>query len=157
MSGFGVMAAMLLGCATPPAVDVGAEFRRGMEALHAQRFREAEEAFGHVLAVAPNDAETQYLMGYTEAALGDLKGARKHYERAEKNHKDPVQVYRELGITYAKLGMRHEAEGQLEMLRLLRDACAGTCSRAGFIAGAVDAVAAAIAELDGVTGLQGHR
>src|SRR4051794_36108660 len=76
--------------------DAAAEYRKGMDALQAEHYQDAKKAFEHVLSVAPSDANTNFLAGLAAAGLGDLKSARKFYERAVRSDKDLVQAHREL-------------------------------------------------------------
>src|SRR3954447_26991468 len=64
--------------ASTPQYDAAAEYRKGIEALQANRYADAKKAFDHVLSVAPGDANSNYLAGLAAAGLGDLKGARAH-------------------------------------------------------------------------------
>ncbi len=130
--------------ASMPNFDPAAEYRLGIEALQAERWRDARKAFDKVLGVAPRDANTNYLAGLANAGLGDLKTARRHYERAVKADKELVGAQRELGVTYLKLGDRAKAEAQLAALKALQDKCAGNCPKAAEIAGAVTALTAAL-------------
>ena len=131
--------------ATAPNFDPAAEYRAGIEALQAQRFAEAKRAFGHVLDVAPRDANTNFLAGLADAGLGDLANARKHYEKAVKADKDLILAHRELAITYAKLGDRAKAEAQLATLNRLNASCAGSCAKAAELTAAIASVQAALA------------
>jgi tetratricopeptide (TPR) repeat protein len=127
-----------------PQFDAAAEYRKGIEALQAQRYAEAKQAFGRVLGVAPSDANTNFLAGLANAGLNDLKNARKHYEKAVKADKELIGARRELAITYVKLGDRPKAEAQLAALTALQESCAGSCAKAAEIGGAVMAVRAAL-------------
>ena len=128
-----------------PDYDPAAEYRAGIEALQAKRFQDARRAFDKVLKVAPGDANTNYLAGLAAAGLGDLKASRKYYERALRADKEMIQVRRELGLTYARLGEKEKAGAQLAALRAMQDKCAGACARASDIGAAVEALAAALA------------
>jgi tetratricopeptide (TPR) repeat protein len=130
--------------ATLPNFDPAAEYRLGIEALQAERWRDARKSFDKVLGVAPRDANTNYLAGLANAGLGDLKAAKRHYERAVKADKELVGAQRELGITYLKLGDRAKAEAQLAALKALQDKCAANCAKAAEIGGAVTALTAAL-------------
>jgi tetratricopeptide (TPR) repeat protein len=129
---------------TAPQFDAAAEYRKGIEALQAQRYAEARRSFGRVLDVAPGDANTNYLAGLADAGLDDLKNARKHYEKAVKGDKDMVGARRELAVTYLKMGDRPKAEAELAALTRLQTECAGSCAKASEIASAVSAVQAAL-------------
>ena len=130
--------------ASAPGYDPAAEYRKGMEALQAQRYQDARKAFERVLGVAPGDANTNFVAGLAAAGLNDLKGSRKYYERAVKADKDLVAARRELGVTYAKLGEKEKADAQLAALKAMQDKCAGACAKAAEIGGAVQALTAAI-------------
>lgn len=130
--------------ASLPNFDPAAEYRLGIEALQAERWRDARKAFDKVLLVAPRDANTQYLAGLANAGLGDLKTAKRHYERAVKADKELVGAQRELGVTYLKLGDRAKAEAQLAALKALQDKCAASCAKAAEIGSAVAALTAAL-------------
>ncbi|HEX8573396.1 MAG TPA: tetratricopeptide repeat protein [Allosphingosinicella sp.] len=128
-----------------PAYDPAAEYRKGLEALQAQRYPEAKKAFERVLAVAAGDSNTNLLAGLAAAGLGDLKGARKYYERALKADKELVGARRELGVTYVKLGDRAKADAQLAALKAMQEKCASACAKAAEIGGAVQALTEALA------------
>jgi tetratricopeptide (TPR) repeat protein len=130
--------------ASAPGYDPAAEYRKGIEALQAQRYQEARKAFEHVLGVAPGDANTNFLAGLAAAGLDDLKGSRKYYERAVKADKDLVGARRELGVTYIKLGEKEKADGQLSALKAMQDKCGGACAKASEIGGAIEALTAAM-------------
>lgn len=127
-----------------PDYDPAAEYRKGIEALQAQRYQEAKRAFENVLRVAPGDANTNLLAGLASAGLNDLKASRKYYERAVKADKELVGARRELGITYVKLGEKEKADAQLAALKAMQAKCAGACAKAAEIGSAVDALAASI-------------
>src|SRR5687767_269524 len=130
--------------ASAPGYDPAAEYRKGIEALQAQRYQEAKKAFERVLGVAPGDANTNFLAGLAAAGLNDLKGSRKYYERAVKADKELVGARRELGVTYVKLGETEKADAQLAALKAMQAKCAGACAKASEIGGAVQALTAAI-------------
>jgi tetratricopeptide (TPR) repeat protein len=127
-----------------PDYDPAAEYRKGIEALQAQRYQEARKAFERVLAIAPRDANTNYLAGLAAAGLNDFKGSRKYYERAVKADKDLVGAVRELGVTYVKLGEKEKADAQLASLKAMQAKCAAACAKAAEIGRAVEALTAAI-------------
>ena len=63
-----------------PSYDPAEEYRKGVAALQANDFKTAKTAFDRVIAVAPRDANTQYLAGMSRTGLGDWKGARKFFD-----------------------------------------------------------------------------
>jgi tetratricopeptide (TPR) repeat protein len=128
-----------------PDFDPAAEYRRGIDALKAQKFAEAKKAFGNVLGAMPSDANVNFLAGMADAGLNDLKGAVRHYERALRSNGKLVPAYQELAISYVKLGERGKAQSTLAKLQKLDQTCAGTCKDAQAIKDAVTAVQAALA------------
>lgn len=127
-----------------PDYDPAAEYRKGIEALQAERYQDARKAFERVLALAPRDANTNFLAGLSAAGLNDLKGSRKYYERAVKADKELVGAVRELGVTYVKLGEKEKADGQLATLKSMQEKCAGACAKAAEIGRAVETLTAAM-------------
>jgi tetratricopeptide (TPR) repeat protein len=136
--------------APPPSAsgaqyDPASEYRKGIDALQASHFQDAKKAFDHVLAAVPADANTHYLAGLAAAGLGDLKGARGHYERAVHGDHELVGAHRELGLTYVKTGDKAKAQAELAGLKAMQQKCAGACAKAGDIGSAVEALTAALA------------
>jgi tetratricopeptide (TPR) repeat protein len=134
---------------SPPSMsgqqyDAAAEYRKGMEALQGQHYEDAKKAFEHVLTVAPEDANTNFLAGLAAAGLNDLKSARKYYERAVRADHDMVQAHQELGITYAKTGEKAKAQGELDRLNQMQQKCGTTCAKATDIGKAIQALTAAM-------------
>jgi tetratricopeptide (TPR) repeat protein len=124
--------------------DAAAEYRKGMEALQAEHYQDAKKAFEHVLTVAPDDANTNFLAGLAAAGLGDLKTARKYYEHAVHSDKDLVQAHQELGITYVKSGDKAKAQAELDRLNAMQQKCSATCAKAADIGKAIQALTAAM-------------
>ncbi len=129
-----------------PQVDAAAEYRKGIEALQADRFAEAKRAFARVLSVAPKDANANFLAGLANAGLGDLKNARGHYERAVKADSEMVAARQELGVTYAKLGEKVKAEAELAKLNAMAAKCGDGCPKAADIKKALAAVTEAMGQ-----------
>lgn len=132
--------------ASAPQFDAAAEYRKGIEALKANRFAEAKKSLMKVLGVAPKDANANYLAGLAYSGLNDLKGARKYFERAVKADRDMVLARQELGVTYAKLGDKPKAEAELASLKAMSDRCGAGCPQAGQLKNAMAALTAALGE-----------
>ena len=130
--------------ASAPDFDPATEYRKGVEALQAQKYKDAKASFRKVLEVAPNDGPTNFLAGMADAGLNDLKGAQKHYERAVKADHSLVDAHRELATTYAKLGQLDKAKAELGELQKMDQACAGTCKDAQALKDALATVQAAL-------------
>ena len=127
-----------------PSYDPAAEYRKGVEALQAQQYKDARRAFDHVLEVAPTSPQANFLAGMSAAGLQDFKAARKYYERAVKADKDNIDAHRELGITYLKLGDRAHAEEELAKLKAMQDQCASNCPKSADIGNAITALTTAL-------------
>ena len=125
--------------------DAAAEYRKAIEALQAKRFPEARKAIEHVLTVAPDDANSNFIAGLAAAGMGDDKGARKYYERAVRADKENVAAHRELGLTYVKLGDKAKAQSELDRLTQMQQKCGTACAKAAEIGGAVEALTKAMA------------
>ena len=52
-----------------PSYDPAVEYRKGVDAFQANNFKDALKAFKNVLAVAPRDANTNYLAGLSSIGL----------------------------------------------------------------------------------------
>lgn len=114
--------------ASGPQYDPVAEYQKGVAALKAGKFKDAARAFGHVTQVAPKAPEAWFMLGYSKASDGDLKGAVKAYEKAAKLSPEDIDTRRELGIAQAKLGAAEKARAELDALKARDTACAGTCA-----------------------------
>ena len=130
--------------ASAPRYDVNVEFKKGMDALQAGDFAAADHAFGRVLQVIPQDANSNYLAGLAKAGLGKLKDARRYFEKAVKYDDNLILAYQELGVTWAKLGEPDKAKAVLDELKRRASACADTCQQAGDLQAAIPAIEAAL-------------
>lgn len=134
---------------TPPSMsapnfDPADEYRKGIDALKAEKYSDARASFRKVLDVSPNDAATNFLAGMADAGLNDLKSAQKHYEKAVKEDRKLIAAHQELAITYAKTGQRDKAQAELAALQKMDQDCAGTCKDSQKIKDAIAAVQAAL-------------
>lgn len=128
-----------------PQYDPVVEYGKGVAALKAQDFKAAKVAFDRVLASAPRDANTNLLAGMAREGLGDWKGAKRFFEKTTKIDPNINGAWRGLGVSFAKLGDRPNAEATLARLQAKATACAGSCPAAGELKGAIDAINAALA------------
>ena len=129
-----------------PEFDAAAEYRKGIDALKANKFSDARSSFARVLGVAPNDANTNFLAGMADAGLNDYKAAVKHYERAVRADAKLVVAQQELGVSYAKLGDKAKAEATLAKLKSLDASCAGSCKDSDVIKKAISTIEAALGQ-----------
>ena len=126
-----------------PAYDPAAEYVKGVEALNAQKYKEAERALGRVVDALPQNAEAWRLLGIANAGQNDLKGARRAYQKAVKLEPANIEAHRGLGVALGGL-KDPKAQIELDWLKARAQAC-GTCGDASALAEAVTAVETAIA------------
>jgi tetratricopeptide (TPR) repeat protein len=130
--------------ASAPQYDPVEEYRKGFEAYQAKDYKKAASAFDRVVAVVPNHAPAQYLLGASHIGQGNFKKARRPLEAAIKADPAMLEAQRDLGIAYGKLGDKAKAAAQLEKLQTLKTVCAGTCPQSVQIDAALEAVNAAM-------------
>ena len=114
--------------------DIGKRYNRGVEALQAQNFKLAEQAFRDVLQENSANAAANFMMGITQVSLNNLPAAQYYLElAANENAKAPDPKGR-LGWVDVKLGDVRAAMRQREDLVRLDAACKQTCPSAKAIA-----------------------
>ena len=128
-----------------PAYDPVAEYRNGITAFEALDYKKAVTAFKRVVAVAPDHAPAQYLLGASFIGLGDYKHAVHPLEAAIKADPAMLDAQRDLAISYAKVGKADKAAAQRDLIQAKQVACAGTCPQAAALDAALSAVNAAMA------------
>ncbi|MEO7251043.1 MAG: tetratricopeptide repeat protein [Arenimonas sp.] len=127
-----------------PRYDPAEEYKKGVEALQAENYKEADRSFGRVLQAVPRDANSNFMAGLARSGLGKLKDARRYFEKAVKYNDDLILAHRELGIVYAKLGEAAKAKAVLDDLKQRAVTCGETCPQAAELKGAVSVVEAAL-------------
>lgn len=127
-----------------PRFDPTVEYKKGLEALQAENYKDADRAFGRVLQVMPRDANSNFMAGLARTGLGKLKDARRYYEKAVKYDDNLIPAHQELGITLAKLGEADKAQAVLDDLKQRAATCADSCAQAADLKAAVPAVEAAL-------------
>ena len=130
-----------------PSYDPAEEYRKGLTALEAEEYSDAQRAFKRVLRVAPKDANTHYLLGVSYMRAGNFKKARKPLQSAVKHAPNMVLARRDLAITYAKIDKMPKAQETLDGLIMMQADCGGTCPEKDAIAQAIDAAKAEIGGL----------
>lgn len=134
-----------------PAYDPAMEYQRGLAALQAGKFRDADTAFANALSVDPRNAETLFMLGMAKSGRGDLKGAIHAYQRSLKLDPQQIAARRENAISLAKLGKSGDAQAELAILKSRADTCGETCADAASLKAAMAAVQAALSPTAGVT------
>jgi Flp pilus assembly protein TadD len=109
-----------------PAYNPAEEYVKGVAALNAGQYKDAERALGHVTRATPDNAEAWRMLGMANAGQQDLKGARKAYEKAVKLDPDNIDGHQGLGVALAGL-KDPAAKSELDWLAAKQAACAGTC------------------------------
>ncbi|MEO1046041.1 MAG: tetratricopeptide repeat protein [Pseudomonadota bacterium] len=127
-----------------PQYDAAAEYQKGLAALEAEDYREAEKALKRVIRVSPEDANAQYMLGVTYMRSGDFKKALKRLEKAIRYAPGMIIAHRDLGITYVRLDKNGDAEATLDRLNALKADCAGSCSDAAALDEAIAAIKGAM-------------
>ncbi len=128
-----------------PQYDPVAEYQKGIAALQASKYAEAERAFSRVTQAAPKAPEGWFLVGFARAAQNDFKAARKAYERAAKLKPEDIDTRRELALTLIRLGETDKAKAELDVLKARDTTCAGKCPESAALRTAVTKVEAALA------------
>ena len=129
--------------ASAPAYDPAAEYMKGVAALNARNYKDAERALKNVVSAAPKNAEAWRLLGLADAGQNDHKGARKAYERAVKLEPDNIAGRQGLGVALGAL-KDPKAQEQLDWLKA-REASCGGCADAAALKSATAAVESAMA------------
>jgi len=129
--------------ASGPTYDPAAEYAKGVAAMNAQKYKDAERAFGRVVEAVPKNAEAWRLLGAANVAQNDFKGARRAYDRAIKLEPDSIQARQGLGISLGAL-KDPKAQAELDWLKAKAQTC-GTCAEAGALKAATTAVENAMA------------
>ena len=114
--------------------DTGKRYNQGVEALQAQNFKLAEQAFRDVLQEDSANAAANFMMGITQVSLDNLPEARKYLELAAKENVKAPDPKGRLGWVQIKLGDIPAALKQREELVKLDKACKQACPSAKAIA-----------------------
>ena len=128
-----------------PMFDPAVEYQKGVAALKAGKYREAEEDFDHVLGSAPRNGDVWLLMGLSKQGHGDEKGAEKSFEKSVKFAPDNIVAHQELGVSLARLNQADKAKAELDLLQQKATACADACPDAAKLKEAIAAVQGAMA------------
>jgi len=127
-----------------PQRDPAADYRKGVEALQAGKFKDADRSFSNVLEVAPRDSTVWMLQGMAKAGNKDLKGAQRAFERSVQYDDKNIDAHRELGMTYAKTNQTPKAQKELDALKAKSDACKDACADAAKLKASINALQGAM-------------
>jgi tetratricopeptide (TPR) repeat protein len=130
--------------ATGPSFNPTAEYKKGLDALDANDFKDAAQSFDRVLSVAPKNVQTLVADGYAHAGMQDYPGARDAYKKALDVDSSHIVARRGLALALVSLGDKDGASKELATLKVRAQACGGTCPDASDLNAAVAAVEGAI-------------
>ena len=117
---------------TPPAAVAGpfdptADYRKGVEALHAGKLEQAEATAMAILGSQPQQASGRQLLGLVKVKKGDLAGAVGEFNKALTSDPQFIPAREERAVTLARLGQSAKARSDLEALKSRAASCAKTC------------------------------
>ena len=131
--------------ASAPQYDPVQEYRGGMVAYQAGKFKDAARAFDHVTEAQPKEARGWYMLGMAKGGAGDAKGAAHAFERSLKVDGSAIDTRREYAISLAKLKQADKAGAELATLKTRAATCNDTCADASDLKAAIVAVEQALA------------
>lgn len=127
-----------------PQYDPAQEYRDGMAAYQAGKFKDAARSFDHVTQAAPGEVTGWRMLGLARTGNNDNKGAAKAFERALKIDPKAVDTRRDYALALAQLKMADKASAQLDQLRARAASCNDTCPEAADLKAAISQVEAAL-------------
>ena len=76
--------------ASVPLYDPVVEYKAGVAAFQASKFKDAIKSFDNVLSVTPDDVNTLMLKGMSQSNLSDLRGASRRLFAAIPSWPNPI-------------------------------------------------------------------
>jgi tetratricopeptide (TPR) repeat protein len=140
----GGMSAPMAPSMSTPQYDPAQEYREGMAAYQAGKFKDAARSFEHVTQAAPGEVTGWRMLGLARVGANDNKGAVKAFERALKIDPKAVDTRRDYAVALAQLKQPDKASAQLDMLKSRAAACNDTCPEAADLKAAISQVEAAL-------------
>lgn len=131
-----------------PQYDPAQEYRNGVAAYQAGKFRDAARSFDHVTQVAPGEAIGWRMLGLAKTGAGDQKGAARAFERALKKDPKAIDTRRDYALALAQLKMADKASAQLALLQGRAADCHDACPEAGDLKAAISQVEDALKPAD---------
>ena len=132
-----------------PQYDAAQEYRTGMAAYQAGKFKDAARSFDHVTQAAPGEVTGWRMLGLARTGANDTKGAAKAFERALKIDPKAVDTRRDYALALAQLKMSDKASAQLDQLKARAVACNDTCPEAADLKAAISQVEATLKPAEG--------
>jgi Tfp pilus assembly protein PilF len=140
----GGMSAPMAPSMSTPQYDPAQEYRDGMAAYQAGKFKDATRSFEHVTQAAPGEVTGWRMLALARVGANDNKGAVKAFERALKIDPKAVDTRRDYAVALAQLKQPDKASAQLDMLKSRAAACNDTCPEAADLKAAISQVEAAL-------------
>jgi tetratricopeptide (TPR) repeat protein len=131
-----------------PQYDPAQEYRDGMAAYQAGKFKDAARSFDHVTQAAPGEAPGWRMLGLARTGTNDTKGAAKAFEHALKIDPKAVDTRRDYALALAQMKMADKASAQLDQLKARAASCNDTCPEAADLKAAITQVEAALKPAD---------
>ena len=120
------------------------EFKKGVESLKGQQYKDAITHFNRVIEASPHHSGAWTLLGLAKEGAGDAKGARVAYEKAVRYDAENTSARQLLAVSEAKSGDTAKAQADLAELQKRQTACGDSCPKADELKAAVAAVQAAL-------------
>ena len=117
-----------------PRYDPAVEFKNGLDAMKASRFKDAQRAFDRVLAVDARHVQANFLAGFSRASQGNDKAAKRYYEKVIKYDQDFILARRELALSHLRLNDRERAVAILADLKQRAATCADAAGESAAMA-----------------------
>ena len=130
--------------ATAPMYDAADEYRAGMAAYQAGKFKDAARSFDHATQAAPDEASGWRMLGLARSGADDTKGAARAFERALKIDPKAIDTRRDYALALNQLKMTDKASAQLATLQTRAAACNDSCPEAADLKAAISQVEAAL-------------
>ena len=126
-SGGGVSGGGEAPSASAPLYDAAREYREGMAAYQAGKFKEAARSFDHVTQVSGDQASGWKMLGLAKVGVGDPKGAARAFDRALRIDPTPIETRRDYVLALSRARMADKAVAELGKLKARAEACHETC------------------------------
>jgi Tfp pilus assembly protein PilF len=126
-----------------PSYDPSAEYAKGVQALRAGQYRDAERSLKRVTDAAPDSVDAWRALGEASAGASDWKTAKRAYEHVVKLAPADVAGHAGLGLALAQM-KDPKAKGELDWLKAKQQACGGSCAEAAALKAGTDQVQGAL-------------
>lgn len=119
------------------------DYQKGVSAIKAQNYKQADKMFGRVLKATRRDAGANYYMGVAKAGQNKDKSSIRYFKAAAKYKPDLYEAHAGLGAAYAATGKTEKAQAVLTTLQSEAANCNG-CANASRISASISKVETAL-------------